>query len=76
METDGENIRWASAPVREEVEAFLAAERELPPEEQIVYHNGGYHIDDLGSRMVRVRDVSQWSRFWPVAVFGKKDLTA
>jgi hypothetical protein len=58
------------------VGVFLAADRELRPEERIVYYSDGYHDDDLGSRMVRVRDVSQWSRFWPVAVFGKKDLTA
>ena len=54
VEINGENIHWASAPVREEVEAFLAAEAELPPEEQIVVHNGGYHIVDLASRMARV----------------------
>ena len=54
VELNGENIHWASAPVREEVEAFLAAEAELPPEEQIVVHNGGYHIDDLASRMSRI----------------------
>jgi glycosyltransferase involved in cell wall biosynthesis len=54
VEINGENIRWASAPVREEMEAFLAAERALPPAEQIVTLNGGYHTDDLGSRMARI----------------------
>ena len=66
VEINGENIRWASAPVREEVEAFLAAERELPPEEQIVYHNGGYHIDDLGSRMARVDWSIVPSTWWEI----------
>jgi glycosyltransferase involved in cell wall biosynthesis len=54
VEINGENIRWASAPVRDEVEAFLEAEQALAPEEQIVFHNGGYHIDDLAARMARV----------------------
>jgi len=54
VEINGENIRWASPAVREEVESFLAAERALPPEAQIVFHNGGYHIDDLAGRMARV----------------------
>lgn len=54
IELNGENIRWASAPVREAIEKFLAAERELAAEDQIVFYNGGYHMDDLGSRMGRI----------------------
>jgi glycosyltransferase involved in cell wall biosynthesis len=54
VEINGENIRWATAPIREEIEQFLAAERALPPEQQIVFLNGGYHIDDLGNRMSQI----------------------
>ena len=66
VELNGENIRWASAPVREEVEAFLAAETLLPPEEQIVVHNGGYHIDNLGARMARVDWCIVPSTWWEI----------
>lgn len=66
VEINGENIHWASPAVREEVEAFLAAEAELPPEEQIVVHNGGYHIDDLASRMARVDWCIVPSTWWEI----------
>jgi glycosyltransferase involved in cell wall biosynthesis len=66
VELNGENIRYASAPVREEVETFLAAEAELPPEEQIVVYNGGYHTDDLESRMARVDWCVVPSTWWEI----------
>src|SRR6202044_1248731 len=66
VEINGENIRWASAPVREEGERFLAAERARPPEEQIVTLNGGYHIDDLASRMARVDWCIVPSTWWEI----------
>ena len=66
VEINGENIRWASPAVREEVESFLAAERELPPKEQIVVLNGGYHIDDLASRMGRIDWCVVPSTWWEI----------
>jgi glycosyltransferase involved in cell wall biosynthesis len=54
VEINGENIRWASAEIRGEIEAFQAAEKARPHKEQIVVFNGGYHIDDLSDRMMRV----------------------
>ncbi len=66
VELNGENIRWASAPVREEVEGFLAEEAKLPPGEQIVFHNGGYHIDDISGRMARVDWCVVPSTWWEI----------
>jgi glycosyltransferase involved in cell wall biosynthesis len=66
VELNGENIRYASASVREEVETFLAAEAELPPEEKIVTYNGGYHMDDLESRMHRVDWCVVPSTWWEI----------
>jgi glycosyltransferase involved in cell wall biosynthesis len=66
VEINGDNIRLASAPVREEFEAFLAEEQALSPEDQIVFHNGGYHIDDLASRMARVDWCVVPSTWWEI----------
>jgi glycosyltransferase involved in cell wall biosynthesis len=66
VELNGENIRWASAAVREEVEGFLAAEQALPPEDRIVTLNGGYHIDDLQARMARVDWCVVPSTWWEI----------
>jgi glycosyltransferase involved in cell wall biosynthesis len=63
---NGENIKWASAPVREEVEAFMAQENALPPEEKIVQFNGGYHIDDLPARMARIDWCVVPSTWWEI----------
>lgn len=54
VDINGANIEFASAAVREEIETFLAAERELPLAEQIVTHNGSYHVDQLHTRMARI----------------------
>jgi glycosyltransferase involved in cell wall biosynthesis len=54
VELNGSNLQYASAPVREEIEAFLTAEALLPVHEQIVFNNGSYHVDELPSRMARV----------------------
>lgn len=54
VEINGENLRYATPAVREEIEAFLAAERARPAAERIVSHNGGYHVDQLAQRMARV----------------------
>jgi glycosyltransferase involved in cell wall biosynthesis len=54
VDLNGSNLQYASAPVREEIEAFLAAEVLLPMHEQMVFNNGSYHVDELPSRMSRV----------------------
>jgi glycosyltransferase involved in cell wall biosynthesis len=54
VDLNGSNLQYASVPVREEIEAFLAAEATLPMHEQMVFNNGSYHVDELPSRMSRV----------------------
>ena len=54
VDLNGSNLQYASVPVREEIEAFLAAEAALPMHEQMVFNNGSYHVDELPSRMSRV----------------------
>lgn len=54
IELNGENLRYASAAVREEIEGFLQEEAARSPEKRIVTYNGGYHVDQLRSRMSRV----------------------
>jgi glycosyltransferase involved in cell wall biosynthesis len=66
VELNGDNIKWASSEVREEIEGFLAEERELPHQEQIVFFNGGYHIDDLASRMAQVDWCIVPSTWWEI----------
>jgi glycosyltransferase involved in cell wall biosynthesis len=66
VEFNGENLRYASAPIREEIEAFLAAEAARPADEQIVVHNGGYHVDDLAQRMARIDWCVVPSTWWEI----------
>ena len=66
VDLNGDNLRYASAPVREEIEAFLAAESLLPPGERIVCWNGGYHVDELPGRMARVDWCIVPSTWWEV----------
>jgi glycosyltransferase involved in cell wall biosynthesis len=54
VEINGDNLRFAAAPVREEVERILAAERQRPPAEQLVIANGSYHTEQLQQRMNRI----------------------
>jgi glycosyltransferase involved in cell wall biosynthesis len=54
VEINGENIRYASAERRAEIEAFQAAEAALPPEQRRVRFNGGYEVSQLAARMARV----------------------
>ncbi len=54
VELNGDNLRYASAPVREEIETFLALEAERPLDERLVTNNGSYHVDLLRGRMARV----------------------
>ena len=51
---NGDNLRYASEAVRDEIEAFLAAEAQLPPEQRIVFANGSYQVDQLAARMAQV----------------------
>ena len=54
VEINGDNIRFATEPIRQEIEAFLAAERERPPADRLVTFNGSYHVDQLQQRMARI----------------------
>jgi glycosyltransferase involved in cell wall biosynthesis len=54
VELNGDNLRYASEGVRNEVEAFMKEEASLPLSDRIVFNNGSYHVDILASRMARV----------------------
>ncbi len=54
VDLNGDNLRYATPAVREEIETFRAAEAGLPIEERIVVNNGSYHVDQLRARMSRV----------------------
>jgi glycosyltransferase involved in cell wall biosynthesis len=54
VEINGDNLQYASAARRAEIEAFLAAEKELPVADKIVFFNGSYSVDELPQRMARV----------------------
>lgn len=54
VELNGDNLRFATAPVREEIEKFLAAESQRPSEQQLVINNGAYHVEQIEPRMLRI----------------------
>ena len=54
VELNGDNLRFASEAVRQEIEAFLDAEQKRPAQERIVSANGSYQVDQLKARMARV----------------------
>lgn len=54
LEINGDNLRFATEPVRQEIEAFLAAEQERTPSDRLVTLNGSYHVNQLQQRMARV----------------------
>jgi glycosyltransferase involved in cell wall biosynthesis len=54
VELNGDNLRYASAPVRDEILAFLKAEADRPAQDRIVTDNGSYEVSQLTSRMSRV----------------------
>ena len=54
VELNGDNLRYASAAMRDEMQAFLKAEAERPVQERIVSENGSYEVSQLPSRMGRV----------------------
>lgn len=54
VEINGDNLKYASESRRKEIQDFLEAEGERPVEEQIVFHNGGYEVSQLGTLMNRI----------------------
>jgi glycosyltransferase involved in cell wall biosynthesis len=54
VDLNGDNLRYASAPIRAEIETFLAAEAEMPAGERIVTDCGSYEVSLLASRMSRI----------------------
>jgi glycosyltransferase involved in cell wall biosynthesis len=54
VDLNGDNLRYASEPVREEIQTFLTEEAARPPDERIVFLNGSYQVDELSGRMARV----------------------
>jgi glycosyltransferase involved in cell wall biosynthesis len=54
VDLNGDNLRYASPELQEEIGAFLSAEAALAIDERIVTNNGSYHVDQLRSRMARV----------------------
>ena len=66
VDLNGDNLRYASEPVRKEIEAFLEEEAARAPDEQIVFLNGSYHVDELASRMARVDWVVVPSTWWEI----------
>jgi glycosyltransferase involved in cell wall biosynthesis len=54
VEINGDNMRFATPPIHEEIETFLAAEARLPATERLVTFNGSYHVDQLHTRMARI----------------------
>ncbi|HEY1856827.1 glycosyltransferase [Acidocella sp.] len=53
-EINGDNLRFASAECRAEIEKFLAEEEKLPVAERLVVFNGAYHPEQLPARMARI----------------------
>jgi len=66
VELNGANVEFASQPVREEIEAFLAEEADRPLAERVVTHNGPYHVDQLATRMARVDWCIVPSLWWEI----------
>jgi glycosyltransferase involved in cell wall biosynthesis len=54
VEINGDNLKYASEYRRNQFEAFIGAEKQLPPDQRVVTYNGGYSVDQLGQRMSRI----------------------
>ncbi len=54
VEINGNNLQFASPPIRDEIESFLSEEAKLPATDRLVTCNGPYHVDQLHMRMSRV----------------------
>lgn len=66
VEINGDNIKYGSQDLRDEVEQFLSREKALPPNERIVTFNGSYHVDQLPERMSRIDWVIVPSIWWEI----------
>ena len=54
VELNGDNLRYASDPIRKEIEEFLAEEDLRPFADRNVLMLGSYHVDQLPQRMARI----------------------
>ncbi len=54
VELNGDNLRYASAEIRAEIDTFLELEAAKPASERNVIFNGSYQVQQLASRMARV----------------------
>jgi glycosyltransferase involved in cell wall biosynthesis len=66
VEINGDNLQYASAERRAELEAFIAKEKELPVGERNVIFNGSYSVQQLPERMARVDWVIVPSVWWEI----------
>jgi glycosyltransferase involved in cell wall biosynthesis len=66
VELNGDNRQFASEARRNEIEAFLSKENELPIGERNVVFNGTYSVDQLAQRMARVDWCIVPSVWWEV----------
>ena len=66
VELNGDNLKYASAARRAEIEAFLKNENELPVDERHVFLNGSYSVDQLARRMARVDWCIVPSTWWEI----------
>ena len=66
VDINGGGIRHASAPVREEIEAFRRAEEALPAGERLVFFHGPYSLEQIQSRMARVDWAVVPSVWWEI----------
>ncbi|HLY07064.1 MAG TPA: glycosyltransferase family 4 protein, partial [Rhizomicrobium sp.] len=54
VDINGGNERYATEPVRAEIQAFMEAENKLPAAERLVFFNGEYESTNIGGRMERI----------------------
>jgi glycosyltransferase involved in cell wall biosynthesis len=66
VEINGDNLQYASAERRAELEAFIAKEKELPVGERNVIFNGSYSVQQLPERMSRLDWVIVPSVWWEI----------
>ena len=54
VELNGDNLRYATPSIRNEIEQYLKDEDERALSDRIVFMNGSYQVDQLRQRMARV----------------------
>ena len=54
VELNGDNLRYGTPALAQEIEEFFGQENELPFAQRIVHNNGSFPVDQLASRMARV----------------------